>query len=415
MAAGSEAGARAGHLAALARLDANLGRDHQFTGRLTGTTFRLTDEYHMARNVLDAYASRPCPAGSYRVNVSYLYADPYLATHNIDIDQLVPESVTGPEWAGFQEVLRANCQGLDPGDLSYPFSKIELAPAEVQAVLHKRIKRLFLEAQRKTARGERPVQAIFASGSTTPFQELAFDLTQQRGRCVDGLQEGLAEMEERVFGEGEGGAILHLGEFISNVLADYRMAFIKRHALLDPHSAEFPTMVVQLLKQKLLYSLGLRGRFGPIQYAGHANTDHPVLSSGAVMRRFLDGECQVRVLHGSAGLDFEAFTVDKMIDLLQEARTRGFMDASGANPLTPGQSGRRLLTDLVTAECLDAEHQPRDPVLGPAWLEFMIENLGSTGNPYFEPAPAGQFDGNVRLTREFWLHVLTKYGYLVRG
>ena len=102
-----------------------------------------------------------------------------------------------------------------------------------------------------------------------------------------------------------------------------------------------------------------------------------------------------------------------MIALLQDARERAFLEASGARPLYPNRPGIRLSFELLKAECVDAQYAPQDPIVGPAWNEFESINLLTEGNTYFEPASAGQFVNNIRPTRAFWLHILAKNGYIL--
>lgn len=409
---GTPEGARAGHRAALARLDANLAANHRFTGFLSRITYDLTTEYGQANAVVERFAGRPTAPGEARINLEYLRADPFLVHHNADIEVLVPEPVADSEWQAMQTVLRGVCPVSEQVALSYPFLVTDQASPAVKTVVRKRIKRLFAAAQHRTQRGEAPTLALFQGTATTPLGELAFDLSQQHRRCIDGLQDGLAAVEERVFGSAGGAGAAHLGEFISQVVTDYKMEFIQRHAELDPTHAEFPTMAVQLLKQKMLYPMGLRGSFMPIHYAGHAHSDHPLLASGRVMERFLAG--------GTASLGgprptvtFEPYTVSKLISLLEAARERAFLAADGARPLNPGQPGAKLSFALLKAECVVDQYAPKDPVAGPSWNEFEAIHLLAEGNAFFEPALPGQVINNVRPTRAFWLHMLAKYAYIV--
>jgi hypothetical protein len=406
------AGIQANHQAALHQLAENLARNQSFGGAFNGATYNLTTEYHRAHRVLEAHARQHQQDPGWHINTGYLIADPFLALHNEDIHALIPEEVTDAEFGHILTTLANTRTVPEVNQLTYPFNICDAARADIKKVVRKRIKRLFHEAEDRTLRGEPADQAIFRNSQVTPLGELAFDISQNYRRCIDGLQDGLAAIEERMFAGGGGGGAAHMGEFISQVLADYRMDFIKLHASLDPLDNEFPTMVVALLKQKMLYSLGLRGRFTPLRYGGYGQSDDPLFQSDVVMRRFLNGGRAS--LRPGVQVDFPAYNVDKLISLLDEATERGFQNAAGTFPLHPERSGLRLAYRFIKAECVDEAYTPRDPVLGPAWNEFEAENMLETGNAYFQPAQAGQFVNNIRPTRAFWLHELEKYGYISR-
>jgi hypothetical protein len=405
-------GARTGHRAALALLDQNLAAGHSFRSVLSPRTFDLTEEYLAGRAVIDEFKTRRQPAGQPKINYDYVYADPYLASHNVDINQEVPEEVTDAEWESIQNALGTSLLVLNPDEFDWPFGTFGTAPEGTREVIRKRIKRLFLNASERTRRGEAPIQASLQGGTATPLDELALDMCQQHGRCIDGCLNGLGDIEAKVFGRGTG--IADLGEFISNVLTDYKMEFISRHGQLQPTNPEFRTELNQLLKQKMLYSMGLRGHFEPMRYAGYGPTDGPLFSSERVMRRFLGGEANLCLETGyGPRISFEAYTVDKLVALLQAAHERSYLDPSGTRLQNPGQLGLKLSPTLLRAEFLDSRGEPRDPVVGAAWQDFEIVNAMATGNDYFQPAAAGQWAGNFRLTRAFWIHMLTTYGYIL--
>ena len=413
--AGTPEGARQGHLAAVALRDANLARNLSFGAY---PVMNLTTEYRHAKRAMDAFAGLPPAPDAPRLNLAYLSADPYLVHHNVDIHTLVPEPLTPGEIARMRTILIAATPAagpaITPASPAHAFDVVDgyVTGPEVRMAGLKRIKRLFDEAQRKQDAGEGPVQdfsGVLPGVTMTPMMELAYDLGQNAGRCIDGVRNGLSDMEKRIFQTDEDAEILHMGEFISQVVADYKMQFLERHAQLDPTNAEFPTMVVQNLRQKMLFSLGLRGSFSPIHYIGVAGSNGNQMDAEVVMWRFLAGEGNVRLAPGSPTVDFPAYDADKLIALMQEARERGFMNLAGLRPLHPDQPGLRMKASAILQEC----QQPGNETLLDAYTEFCGDP--TFVQPYFLPpvaGPAGN-DTNTGLTRAFWVHVLRRYGYIL--
>ena len=216
------------------------------------------------------------------------------------------------------------------------------------------------------------------------------------------------------------------------MIADYKDEFIRKLKGFDPVDGEFPTMVVQTMNMKMLYPLGLRGQAGPVFYAGYRGSN---LDAAQVMRWFLGGGTNLQLPDKPGQVTLDAYTVPKLIQLLQFARQRGFTGTAGAGRLHPELTGLPLTENLIKAEVVDpdsatldaAENSPtymepngygrfRDPVLGPAWSAFEFPRAGlarslQDGNDYFLPAADGR-PQNFRLTDRFWHHVLQKYGYI---
>jgi hypothetical protein len=435
LAEGTAEAARRNHLEALRRLETNLGRDSQFTTQwYPRFTYNLLQDYlatrdsvETAQGAVEGAQSVPGVPGTYQVNYAYLAADPYLKYHNTDIHQVVPEDVSDAEWLGMLADLLASNQVpvAEWHTLRGPFNKVDFAPPELKRLLRKRFKRLQDTARERAASGLGPTRAEFIGTAVTPLQELAFDISQNNGRCEDGLQRGLGEIEQRLYGEGR---FAHLGEFISMVLADYRMAFVQRHGELHSWD-EYRTTAPLLLQQRMLFPLGLRGRPSAVVYAGRFHSGHAILAPELVMFRFLFGQPGVRLdaVHLAQGeqapaRDFEAYDLPRMLALLHEARERGYVDLLGAGPLRPGQVGMKLKLADIKAECVEervegGQYVARDPVLGPAWNDFeLVHALGQEDNAYFAPAPAEgrarEHESNVRLRPAFWIHLLVKYGYI---
>lgn len=398
------------YLEALTRRDQHLAQEHHFVGR--GAAYNLTDTFLHAQQALYRCPPSAATPEGYRINEDYLSCDPYLHGHNPDGNGLIPDDVSEAEWVRMIKVLEATHAVARRHHLTGPLAIASEARPEVKRVVRKRIMRLFLHAEQQTLRGEPPLQEHFAGTETTPLGELAIDLSLQYERCIDGLQDGLVAMEQRAFASSTGRGPAHLGDFISRVLTDYKMAFIERHALLRPKDKEFTTTVATLLRQTMLYALGLRGSFTPVKHAGRFHSTDRCLDSAAVMERFLKGGTAQLSLDNPVPVSFEAYSVDKIIDLLQEARDKAMVDPFGIRPLHPDWVGPRLTFALIKAECVDENYEARDLQLGPVWNDFESIEMLATDNEFFTPALPGEFINNIRLTRAFWLHVLQKYGYI---
>jgi len=176
-------------------------------------------------------------------------------------------------------------------------------------------------------------------------------------------------------------------------------------------------MIVQTLGQSMLYSLGLRGGFEKLAYPRFGFAGESQFDPKHVMRRFLLGETGVHIpgLHPAHRVDFEPYTVDKMIDLLQAARAHSMRrKRTGQYEHYVGSPASRLSNELITKELVNpADYSPIDPVLGPKLYEFEVDNGAATGNEYFEPALNPSHPNDYRLTREFWLCMLRKYNYII--
>ncbi len=245
----------------------------------------------------------------------------------------------------------------------------------------------------------------------TPLMEMCHDLSAQIGRCPDGLTRGLTEVEKRMFNNGTGPE--HIGEFISSVLTDHKTDFIRQHVALHPDDREFPTMIIENLSQTMLYSLGLRGRFTELAFPHYYVVNHDEFRSDQVMKRFLLGARDVTHPDADIRVHFDAYTVDKMIDLLQAARERGFTEPNGARRHEPDNPKSVLSNEVITRELVNPDdYEPVDPRMGPSFADFNINGFPD-GNDYFLPPRPTDAATDFRLTREFWLYMLRKYNYIV--
>jgi hypothetical protein len=176
----------------------------------------------------------------------------------------------------------------------------------------------------------------------------------------------------------------------------------------------------------MLYSMGLRGRFQKLAYPYYGYVGNPPFAPAAVMRRFLMGERGARISPGvGVSIDFDAYNVDKMINLLEQAYARSMRrDASGRLMRWEGVPASHLNTELITKELIDvATGEPirvinaatgaeADPVVGRKYLEF-IASLLSEPNEYFALSTDPTHPEDFRPTREFWLYILRKYNYIL--
>jgi hypothetical protein len=72
-------------------------------------------------------------------------------------------------------------------------------------------------------------------------------------------------------------------------------------------------------------------------------------------------------------------------------------------------AGPKLAFPLLT----DAGFLAGDPALERAFTARFLEMGGD--NRYFISARPGESPNNTRVTRDFWIRILMRYGYVVRG
>jgi hypothetical protein len=429
----------AAHLDAKTKLLLNLAADKFFM--LDGTRLGLTDEFIRGYGVLYNYSLNPGPQG-HHINAAYLIADPYLSAHSLDIDAVVPADVPDAEWTAIKATLNANFVTPDLGADPHRHAidavcGIIDASALYGPAVRRRVKHLVQTAQARQAAGLGHIQD-WCDG-LTPLQEIAGSVARQYHRCIDGIREGLDDLEN-VYLAGDGAAVDPVGFKLSQIAAEYRMAFIKRHSELWPLSGglgpdnrgvmgqggeregEFPTYVNTILKQKMLYSLSLKGQFTPLFYGALAHSNNPFAAADRTMRRFLFGEANVtvhepdglppgdvRMQAGMQRVDFlEPYNVDLLVNLCEAAYERGLKLADGRTPVR-ADAGPKLAFPLLT----DAGFLAGDPALERAFTARFLEMGGD--NRYFISARPGESPNNTRVTRDFWIRILMRYGYVVRG
>jgi hypothetical protein len=405
-AASSNAAMGPAFTAARHRLRMALAQNHRCTGRF-GNILDLTAEYNHAHPVITAAAARPVAATEYKINYEVISSDPFLHLHNVDIDTLVPRPVTDQEYRTMMNALVATGH-LTRLTEQVIGANLDTANPVTKAVVRKKLKRIYDEILVR--------QAVGTPTDIPGLSQVAFfanEMELQGGRCPDGIQNGVNAIEARVFPGAGSPEPRNIGEFISSVLTDYKMAFIRKHADILPADPEFPTMVVQTLSQSMLHSMGLRGGFVPLTYPYLGLVADPQFSSRAVMRRFLEGERGVTVghFHGAVPTHFEAFTVDKMCGLLEAAWERRFA-VRGLRPSRSGTLTSELPDAVLQAELVDpADYTPREPMVGQKFADFQLS--GFEPNEYFLGNRAENNASDYRMTPAFWKHFLRKYWYIV--
>ena len=200
-------------------------------------------------------------------------------------------------------------------------------------------------------------------------------------------------------------AILFIGVLVCTpILALHKFGIFK----------ELREGLLRLYEQRLLLPLGLRGQFIPVKTSGYKWDKLPELQPPAMMERFINGPKHFKLSNGHGVVDFHPYNGNRLVALLQEARNRAFVNPNGS---LKTRKGWRIDAALIMEECVmkgpKGDYQPRDSVLGPAYVAFFYDNYGSVPNAYFEPAASGDHWANFKVTRAFWIHILEKYGYLL--
>ncbi len=365
--------------------------------------FFLTVDYFKAQEIVDQARSDAQSEGQYQINYDFIAEDPFFHRHSLDIHQVYPAPLTLEEWVAMRDALKTYPEVVEMGsDFDRLFQSVTVLAddselqKQTKETIQKRIKRLFDFAQSQEASGQSGVSAA------SPGGDLALRLMGNLDRCIDGLQAGLSDLEKDYFAEGEPESA---GDFISRVFTDYKMEFIEKHGNLRPRSSEFRTTVVQNLRQRMLYSLGLRGTEAEVAYPFLGNPEIAELKPKRVMARFLGGE-RTQLSGEAAVVEFEAFSIDHMVRLLQASRERGLMNSEGNGLLHPEAMGTKLKSSLIQQIALD------DYTLAGAYRDFFSDP--HQHSEYFAPPPADELSSNIRLKDRFWLHLLEANGYIQR-
>lgn len=418
----------------IAKPEALLGELHRQIAQATAleTSFPVQRDFQEAHGkALEIFRGMRQPQETYFVNFGFLAGDPTLTFQRAGLEQLFPQPLAKNRLARMRSNLQRSLQSeqalghlktifhnlnllLEDSTLNYQTGRLERLPLEtrkarrhLRQVLQKRIKRLYDYANQLRQSG--------LSGKTwdNPVEELAENLSENAFRCMDGLSDGLAAIEARMLGNSEKPA--HAGEWISKVFATYRRQFIQRHQKLAPLSPEFQTTVVQVLTQRLLFSLSLNQPPTQILYPSLASPHHPGLQPAAVMERFLrGGDLRLSRDPQHPTLSFEGFDITKMLSLLYQARARSFLNASGTKKLRTSntfdaESGIQevsLSNEFLEQICFS------DPQLQEQYVAFFTD--WDAPNAYFAKPEATHYPSNYRVKDAFWLYLLEKYEYILR-
>ncbi len=378
---------------------------------ISSELFDLKKDFEMAESVLNEVKVRPYTPGFYRVNYDFIAKDPYFYRHSKDIHHIYPEPIDDAQWGEILRSLQNNPEvGSLANDLEVIFRGVMMDEddedddenkIQTKQSIRKRVKRLFESARDKTEAGGHGVQ------TSTPLGDLALRLSSHLDRCLDGFQSGLADLEKEHFQEGNPDSA---GDFMSRVFTEYKMKFIDRHAELDPRpEGELRTTAPQVLRQRMLYSLGLRGTEAEISYPHLGAPSLSELKPGRVMGRFLAGERVQLPYQNYPTVEFESYNVDKMVRLLQESRERARVNEAGTALIHSHDSlavGQKLTSHLIQEMAFS------DPILADAYTEFFTDM--DAPNEYFEKAPAGDHSANFRVKDRFWLYLMEREGYIIR-
>ncbi|MBI2711245.1 MAG: hypothetical protein HYX41_00075 [Bdellovibrio sp.] len=384
--------------------------------------------------------------GSYKVNLSYLSADPYLGLHKSDLNSQYRDDIDDPSLKKIFSHLKRLAPAFQGGGADDPEKSLDTIQATLTEPIgpdltvadpvlrnkkmaqqkaanqqyRKRLLRAYDRAESLDAKNT-DVPEEFEGLANSYVQIVALTLSQSSDKqCLDGLNSGMIEVE-RVFLEKPPG---NLGDFISRVLADYRMEFIQTYASLKRKSDEIEMTQRQVLSLRMHASLGLRGELVDVQHAQVAELSHPLFTPKAVMTRFLSGDVvRLKTVKGTPTVTFQPYDVQLLVQLLQDSHRRGFVDKQGNKPKN---QVARILSSALLNQLLQSEKELVD--LYGNFLNYIALNHGKAQpdapdadedlaikSGYFLPPNKGDNLANVRLSDSFWLYVLEKYGYIERN
>ncbi len=345
--------------------------------------FSLSQDYRVAKNVLDSLPMQRFfrEKSVFVLNYAMIAQDPYLFTHNfastVDCDDM-----TDKEWMQLAQKLKktkiVHESFFSMYDLDVIFRRLmidrgdSLREHQTKHFMKKKIKSL----------------VELASDSLDTF---VIELTQHADRCLTGLQEGLRSMEEATHREYQDHQAYGLrvddgAQFVSRVLTDYKMDFIREHANFRLKSSEYRTTAVAILMQRMIYALGLRGEEAQVFHYEYGSPSQRELQPGAVMQRFILGGTDDI---GFNSVTFPAYTPQFMVKLLADAYDRGFQ----------GRSMKTVLTnESLTAICRE------DPYLWEVYEQFADDQV----QPFFQATTTAK----IHIQEDFWIYLLVKYGYL---
>ena len=280
---------------AKARIEETLAANPTTLGRSGGVDrlYYLREDFATVKNRLIAFSAEKIRLNQPYLNPDYLLYDPYLYTHNTDINSEYPDDIPQEAWENFAKTVKQNTLkyllpeslrgsvGLEPRHELARIRGATFNPAlvgndpvidniiesynnlqgvlnraattgsqpERQLNLRKRIKRIF-DTLRQQAE-DNPEELL---KQNAVFCSL---MAQNHSRCIDGLENGIENIEKELIFTGSTGTCAEYT--ISKILANDRHAFILDHKHFG-HGIEEQTNIPELLKQRMRFAFSLRGK-----------------------------------------------------------------------------------------------------------------------------------------------------------
>lgn len=357
---------------------------------------QLVDDFEAVKIALDRVVQDKRQQNVPYLNPEYIMYDPYLLSHNRDVDIEYPQQISNDAWRELaQEVEREALkylltEGVDVAirqdiDTSLcvlrgVLSKVNIGPADKKEAhkhtLRKRIKRVLDTLILQADEGDEARLSAYAN-----FARL---MGQNAGRCMDGVELGIDVIEqELIFSSGGGTFAEHT---ISKILTNDKHDFIRQHSHFGG-GEEQETEVPAFLLQRMRYPLSLRGEpTDIIANPGYARHNEPDLQPAKVMERYLEGAPDIAA--------FEARTPEKLISLLYEAYERGVNEIKGQGQTFSNEEladfalsdvrMKPLYQIFDDGEAHESEYfEVRNNLIGykRAFFEYMLKRLGYIIDP----------------------------------
>ncbi|MBL9029637.1 MAG: hypothetical protein JNK42_04125, partial [Caedimonas sp.] len=410
-----------------------------------GEAIFLKNDFEAAKTKLIELTQEKIRRNQPYVNPDFILYDPYLHTHNRDVNTEYPNPVTDEEWAQIAKETKKSISKylLAPGerknvpenDIPYgldnryfsgrkknseldkvKFDSLVDSFNQVSSVffrgsinkddtqkdrkhtLRKRIKRLLDALIQQNDAGDKEEAKIVAYAT---FGEL---MGQLQGRCVDGVEEGVEYFEDGLV-YGDSGSTFTESK-VSKIITSDKHHFIKQHKAFAHYCAaaafsddddEYATGIPEMLLQRMRYALSLRGETHELLYPGYGGSDRLELFPARVMERYLHGQRHQSRVNGKMQTSvFEARTPEKLADLLYEAYERGVKKIYNQGETFSAPE----LVDFALA----------DQKLKPLYEEFAngLADGEDIDSPYFRVV-----EKNVGYKKEFFKYILERLGYVI--
>jgi len=259
----------------------------------------------------------------------------------------------------------------------------------------KRFKRLidtFIEMSRcESAEDDDPV-LVEARG----IAKAAIALTQNSGRCPDGVIAGLDLLENGLFRES------HFAETeISQIFSAYAWSFCEKfaHYFARINDSEWRTNAPQFVKQRTFFALPHTGEPRTAFYALPSRVKkfaNSLFSPSSLMRIFLRGQKSEYTNSFGRTTTFEAFTAEKAIDLVYEAYQSGRQKVKEKRTLSYDN-----IIDLIN----------RDTCL--TLLFHRFSDAIMDGNTHYSSEFFGMNKSGVVFKRPLFKYILQRLGYII--